>query len=103
MQHEVQRSEPRFALGAYVQVGRQRATGWVELRGFTVNVSEHGLLVTLAEAPKVGERLRVKLPGPEEAWVEAVVRHVIRGGANFLVGLQLSGSQGSALTRRAQA
>ena len=95
MTYPTQRSEPRFELGARVLIALNRGAAWQQHRGFTVNVSEHGLLVTLGEAPQVSERVRVKLPAPSDSWTEAVVRHVIHGRANFLVGMQLDETHGS--------
>ncbi len=85
------RSEPRLPLGAQVTVALLQGAEWREFSGLTVNVSDQGLLVTLPEAPQVGELVRVKLPSPKGSWAEAVVRHVVRGTANSLVGIRLRG------------
>lgn len=95
MTFPVQRSEPRFGLGTHVQIALNRGGRWHELSGFTVNVSEHGLLLTLSEGPQLGERVRVKLPPPGDFWGEAVVRHVVQGTANCLVGMRLEVKHGS--------
>ena len=95
MTHPTQRSEPRFELRAHVLIALNQGATWQQHRDFTVNVSEHGLLVTLGEALQVSERVRVKLPAPSDSWTEAVVRHVIHGSANFLVGMQLDEKHGS--------
>lgn len=78
-----------------MQVELNRGAAWQQLSGFTVNVSERGLLVTLSEAPQVGERVRVRLPDPDDSWAEAEVSHVIRGRANYLVGVRLEEKHGA--------
>lgn len=83
-----QRSEPRFTLGERIQVALNRGAVWLELPGMTVNVSENGVLVSIAEVPEVGEVVRIRTPA-DEKWAEAVVRHLVRGTANCLVGLRL--------------
>ena len=83
------RSEPRFKHGARIRVRLWRNAQWAELPAFTVNVSENGLLVTVQATPALGEGIRVELPGQPGSFVEATVRHAIRGTANSLVGLRL--------------
>lgn len=78
-----------------MKIAVNRGADWRELSGFTVNVSEHGLLVTLNEAPAVGEWVRVQLPAPGDFWGQAVVRHVVRGSANYLVGIRLQEKTGA--------
>ena len=48
---------------------------------------------TATPAPEIGERIRVELPGQPGAWVDATVRHVVRGTANCLIGLRLHEKQ----------
>ena len=100
MTYPAQRSDPRFELGARVVIAVNRGATWQQLSGFTVNVSENGLLVTLSEAPQAGEQVRVKLPDPGDFWAEAVVCHVVRGRANFLVGIRLKEKHGTWLLPR---
>ncbi len=100
MTHSIQRSEPRFELGTQVVIARNLGDRWQELSGFTVNVSEHGLLVTMSETPQSGERVRVKLPPPGDFWGEAVVCHVIPGTVNCLVGMRLDTKHGTWLIPR---
>ncbi len=100
MTYSTERSELRFELGARVLVALNRGATWQQLSGFTVNVSENGLLVTLSEAPQAGEQVRVKLPDPGDFWAEAVVCHVIRGRAHALVGMQLKEKHGTWLLPR---
>ena len=89
MEPSDQRTEPRFALGGQVKIALHRGANWREIAGFTVNVSDHGLLVTLSEAPEVGEHVRVEFSAPDDSWGEAVVKRVVRGTANFLVAMRL--------------
>lgn len=99
MSYSIERSEPRLAMGAQVKIALLRDSAWREVVGFTVNVSGHGLLVTLNEAPQAGERVRVKLPPPGDFWGEATVRHVVRGSHNYLVGMKLQEKHGAWLVR----
>ena len=101
MKPSVPRRETRFTLGTTAQVAVRDGSGWREYAAFTVNVSENGLLVTLPIAPRMGEPVKVRVPGPDEFWGEAVVRHIIRGKANFLVGLQLAEKHGPWLVKPA--
>ncbi len=83
------RVEPRFPLGARIVVALFRASRWIELQAFTVNVSDHGVLLSMVEAPEPGETVRLHFPAPSEGWGDAVVRHVNRGSGNYLVGMRL--------------
>jgi hypothetical protein len=88
-----QRQEPRFPLGARLLILLKRGREWEETPANTVNVSENGLLVTMRRTPQVRERVRVKTPDGEFTG-EAVVRHVIPGKMNCLVGMRLVKRQG---------
>lgn len=103
MSQQTPRKEPRFPLGANVTIALSRSQKWRELAGFTVNASEHGLLVTLNEAPRVGETVRVKLPEPGDFWGEAVVCHAVRGTSNYLVGMRLKEKHGTWLVPQKKA
>ena len=89
MDSSEKRREPRFPLGVYIAIKVNHAAEWRELKAFTVNASHHGVLVTLNEAPELGERVMVEFPPPAGGWGEAIVRHVIRGTTNYLVGIRL--------------
>ncbi len=78
-----------------MKIAVNRGAKWQEISGFAVNVSEHGLLVTLDEAPAVGEWVWVQLPASGDFWGQAVVRHAIRGSANYLVGMRLQEQSGA--------
>ena len=84
-----ERSEPRFPLGAQIVVALYRGSRWIELSGFTVNVSDHGVLLSMTETPEIGETVRLRFPAPGQAWGDGVVRHVSRGSVNYLVGVRL--------------
>lgn len=93
MEWQERRSEPRFEHGARIRIQILRDSQWMESPAFTVNISESGLLITMQPAPEVGERIRVEPPAQPGAWVEATVRRVVRGTANYLVGLRLHEKQ----------
>jgi len=83
------RSEPRFPLGARIVVAVFRDSQWIELQAFTVNVSDHGVLLSMVDAPETGETVRLHFPDAVGGWGDAIVRHVSRGSANSLVGMRL--------------
>lgn len=89
MNHLDRRQEPRFLLGKRIEVALKRNGSWLQLEGMTLNVSENGVLVSLAERPVVEERVRVRALADDQ-WSDAVVCHVFRGSSNHLVGLRLT-------------
>jgi c-di-GMP-binding flagellar brake protein YcgR len=64
---------------------------------YTINISKGGMNLEMAEEPKQGSKLTIKLTPPEGAVIdiEAVVRHATKAGARWSVGVQFDSLDGA--------
>jgi c-di-GMP-binding flagellar brake protein YcgR len=64
---------------------------------YTINISKGGMNLEMADEPKQGSKLTIKLRPPEGAVIdiEAVVRHATKAGARWSVGVQFDTLDGA--------
>ncbi len=84
------RKDPRVPLRMEAEV---KFTSWhVFSLIYTINMSKGGMNLELADEPKVGATLTVKITPPEGApfFVDGTVKHTTKVGAKWSTGIQFS-------------
>ncbi|MCU1278883.1 MAG: hypothetical protein JWM53_2429 [bacterium] len=82
------RKEPRSPTRVEAEL---KFTSWhVYSLFYTINISKGGMNLELAEEPQQGSTLTVKLTPPDGSpvWVDATVRHAVKVGKGFSVGVE---------------
>ncbi len=94
------RCEPRLSAGQKILVLSKNGADWKSRPAFTVNVSEHGILVTIGVLLRPGDRVRLQSCEDAGCWADAIVRHVIPGTTDYLTGMQFVHTHGGSLLTR---
>jgi len=83
------RRNQRFAFSGKVTISWEQGPGYAMARGTCLDISQNGLSIKVKEPIPVGSYVGLSIE-PLGFRSSASVRHIVRGVADFTVGLELS-------------